>query len=279
MTNTPIDNSVDIENDGNQRDYRKLFNIQEKFLIHYSVDNDSKQGYIVFVDNENDLDYIDKRDRKDWSDDDKKNCSRYIAKLQIAEATPHLNLDEDQIMAFKRKLGGGYILAMERSFEGIDCVIEEALTFLRQRNIEYARTKFLESANLIAVVFVLIGFLLYLNGITIKWFYGVIFGVLGAYTSVWTRYGRMMMTGLATKWLHYLESISRLFIGSVFGVVAMFAIKCGLLFSDISSNLELFAYSLVSFAAGFSERLIPSLIEKVINEKSVINETAYNYNK
>ena len=264
MSNAP-EITDNIEVDANQCEYRKFFRIKEKFLIHYFID-DREQGYIVFIDAANDLDYIDKRDRSDWTDDEKKVCSQYIAKLQIAETTPCLNLVEEQVMAFKRKLGGGYILALERSFEGIDDVINDSLTFLRQRNLEAARTMFLKSASSVAILFVIVGIVLYLYGVTNKWYCGVLFGVLGAYTSVWTRYGRMMMTGLATSWLHYLESISRLFIGSVFGVVAMFAIKCGLIFSDISSDVELYAYSLTSFSAGFSERFIPSLIEKIINE-------------
>lgn len=262
--------------DENQRRYREFFGITDKFLIHYSMDEANHGGYIVFIDFDNDLDYVIKGQRE-WSIEDNKAFAASIAKLQIAEATPYLNLSEEETLAFKRKLGGGYILALQCKFEGIDEVIADALTFLRQRNVETARTKFLESANFMAMIFVTAGVAFYLYGNTNKWYYGVIFGILGAYTSVWTRYGRMMMTGLATTWLHYLESASRLFIGAVFGVVAMFAIKCGLIFSDINPAIELFAYSLASFAAGFSERFIPSLIEKIVNDQSEDNEKTNNH--
>ena len=257
--------------DENQRKYREFFGIVDKFLIHYTKDEVSQSGYIVYIDYDNDLDYVVKG-HEEWCDEDNKAFANCIAKLQIAEATPYLNLSEEETLAFKRKLGGGYILALQGKFEGIDEVIIDALTFLRQRNVEAARTRFLESANLIATIFVVGGLGLYLYGNTNKWYYGVLFGILGAYTSVWTRYGRMMLTGLATRWLHYLESTSRLFIGAIFGVVAMFAIKCGLIFSDINPSIELFAYSLASFAAGFSERFIPSLIEKIVNNQTEDNE-------
>jgi len=278
MSNALLDNIIADVRDDNQREYRDFFNIKDKFLIHCHINDDKKTGYIVFIDYDNDLDYIDKREHKDWSDDENLKFSRYIAKLQIAEATPHLNLSEEQIMAFKRKLGGGYILALERNFDGIDNVIEDALTFLRQRNIETARTKILESAGVITALLVVAGIALYLSENDNKWCYGILFGVLGAYTSIWTRYGRMTMTGLATIWLHYLESVSRLFVGSVFGVVAMFAIKCGIILSDIGQDVEIYAYSLTSFAAGFSERFIPSLIEKIVNEKVIDNETTNHNN-
>ena len=131
MSNAHLDNNIADVRDDNQREYRDLFNIKDKFLIHCHIYDDKKTGYIVFIDYDDDLDYIDKREHKDWSDDENKNFSKFIAKLQIAEATPHLNLSEEQIMAFKRKLGGGYILALERNFDRIDNVIEDALTFLR----------------------------------------------------------------------------------------------------------------------------------------------------
>ena len=172
-----------------------------------------------------------------------------------------------------------YLWNSERNFDGIDNVIEDALTFLRQRNIETARTKILESAGVITALLVVAGIALYLSENDNKWYYGILFGVLGAYTSIWTRYGRMTMTGLATIWLHYLESVSRLFVGSVFGVVAMFAIKCGIILSDIGQDVEIYAYSLTSFAAGFSERFIPSLIEKIVNEKVIENETTNHNNE
>ena len=256
--------------DESQRHYREVFGIIDLFLIHYTLEEvEGKEvGFIVFIDDELDLDYVDTRERKDWSAEDEKSFAYYLGKLQISEATPCLNLSDKQILAFKRKLGGGYILALQRSFDGIDKVIRDALTFLHQRNVEVARRKFLEAGGVVALLFAVIGFVLYLNGCTNKWLYGIVFGVLGAYTSIWTRYGTLTMTGLASNWLHYLEAMSRLFIGAIFAVVAMFAIKCGLIFSQISPSIAIFAYALTSFAASFSERFIPSLIEKFINDNT-----------
>lgn len=253
--------------DDSQKHYREVFQIKDKFLINYSLEevDGAEKGYIVFIDYENDLDYVEKRERSGWTEDDNKDFSRYVAKLQKAEATPALSISERQLIIFKRKLGVGYVLALQKNFNGIDRVISDALAYLEQRNTEAARRKFLESGGVIAVLFAIIGFALYYHGCENKWYYGIVFGVLGAYTSIWTRYGKLVFTGFASAWLHYLEAGSRLFVGVIFAVVAMFAIKCGLIFSQISPSTELFAYSLVSFAASFSERFIPSLIEKFVN--------------
>ena len=76
------------------------------------------------------------------------------------------------------------------------------------------------------------------------------------------------MTGLASKQLHYMESISRLFVGAIAAVVVMFAIRSGLMLAIGESSDLFFLYCVFGFAAGFSERLLPSLIERILkNEK------------
>lgn len=276
MSNKTADQS---SKDNSQQKYRDFFQIKDKFLINFvTEEEDGKEvGYIVFVDYENDLDYIDTRSRQDWTDDDKVKFTSYIAALQKAEAAPALSLSEKQIITFKRKLGAGYILALQRNWKDIDKVILEALAYLQNRNTESARRKFLEAGGLVSILFAITGFFLYYNGIDIKWYYGIVFGVLGAYTSIWIRYGKLVFTGLASSYLLYLEAISRLFVGVIFAVVAMFSIKCGLIFSQINQDIAIFAYSLVSFVASFSERFIPSLIEKFINAKLEENEQEANF--
>lgn len=209
---------------------------------------------------------------ENWPEADKTSFAHCVARLQIAEATPYLNLRESEIIAFKRKLACGYTLGFQRKFNAVDSIIEESLMFLHQRNMEAARTLSLEAGGIIAVIVAIIGLILYLHGCGNKWYYGIIFGILGAYVSIWTRYGKLAMTGLARKWLHYLEVSSRLFIGAIFAVVVMFAIKCGLVFSNIGSDIAVFEYSLAGFISGFNERFIPSLIEKIINNDHPNNE-------
>ena len=75
------------------------------------------------------------------------------------------------------------------------------------------------------------------------------------------------MTGLASKSLHYLESISRLFIGAIAAVIVMFAVRSGLMLAIGNQGNLFFLYCVLGFAAGFSERLVPSLIEKIITKQ------------
>lgn len=255
--------------DENRKAYQRFFGIEgvEQYLIFYTLDEAGDTGYIVYIDNENDLDFIDKRDNSSWTEDDIQNFHRSLGKLQQAEAAPCHNLRKKQLLAFKQILGRAYLQILERDFSEVDTIIQDALLYLRQRNVEVARELFLSSAGTVALITAVTGLVLFFVGNRNIWIYGVFFGILGAFFSIWTRYGKEEMTGLASKSLHYLESISRLFIGSIAAIVALFAVRSGLVLAIGSKGNEFFLYCVVSFASGFSERFVPSLIEKLVNEQ------------
>lgn len=253
----------------NRKAYQSFFGIEtsEQYLIYYTMDEEAGTGYVVFIDNENDLDYIDKRDKSTWTEVEVQGFQRCLGKLQQAEASPTLNLRHKQILAFKQILGRGYLQILEKDFSEVDTVIKDALQYLRQRNIEAARGLFLTCAGAISLIAAVTGLVLYFIGNRDLWLYGILFGILGAFVSIWTRYGKEEMTGLASKRLHYMESISRLFIGAIAAVIVMFAIRSGLMLAIGESSNLFFLYCVFGFAAGFSERLLPSLIERILKSE------------
>ena len=256
-------------NDDNTKEYQKFFGIEGsvQYLIYYIMDADDATGYVVFIDNENDIDYIDKRDKSKWSENDVLNFQKSLGRLQQAEATPCVNLCKKQIISFKQILCRAYLQILEKDFSGVDTVINDAKEYLRQRNVEASRQLFLESAGSVALTAAIIGLIMYLTGGRDLWIYGVLFGILGSFFSIWTRYGKEEMTGLASKSLLILESVSRLFIGATASVIVMFAIRSGLMLAIGEKDNLFFLYCVFGFAAGFSERVIPTLIEKIISEQ------------
>lgn len=101
------------------------------------------------------------------------------------------------------------------------------------------------------------------------WFTGMTMGAVGAYVSIWTRYGKLDMTGLGVPVLHYLESFCRMFIGSVFAAVLLLAVEAEVFAPHILSDIPLvYVYSIIGFIAGFSEQFVPSVLEKFIGENS-----------
>lgn len=257
--------------DANQQEYRDFFKIVDKVLFYCEMNNakddEEKEGYIVFINMQDELDYVDLRKNEDWTPEDKKQFQRCLGKIQTAEVTPCMNLSWKQVLAFKQYLAQGYLQILQRDFDDVDEIIENALLFLKQRNIETSRQLFLESAGIVALLAAIMGLLLYFFNYHLLWIYGILFGILGSFVSIWSRYGKEEMTGLASIFLHIMESLSRLFIGAIAAVVVMFAIRSGLVLAIGDGSGMFFLYCVFGFAAGFSERFIPSLLEKFINKE------------
>lgn len=255
--------------DDNQAEYRKRFGIVDKYLIgmQWDPNNPNDNGYVVFIDYQNDLDYIDCRD---FDETIQKEQNRWIAKLQHAEATQCKHLPESQQLDFKRMLGVGYLHVLNGNYEDIDTVISEACSYLKKRNKEYSRELFLKSGLPAAIIAAIIGLTMFFSYYRNPWIFGILFGVLGAFVSIWTRYGKVQFTGQAHNLLHILECYSRILIGTVFAVIAMVAIDCKIILPDIADNRRLYAFIIASFIAAFSERFIPSIVERITREDNGI---------
>lgn len=247
--------------------YRKFFNIIDDYLIEYCIEQEegeeNETGYIVYIDPENDIDWKDTRTKKDWTSDEKKSWAQCIAKLNDAHAEPTGHLSFETIRAFKLKIGAGYVLAMNRSFDEIEKVIADAICFLRHRNAEKSRQLFLTYSTI--CIAIILGLWIWNTDVKVvceDWALALLFGTLGSYFSIWTRYGKLVMTGLSTKTLHFLETLTRLIIGAISASVLILAVKCGIILPKMAETAPLWFFGLIGFAAGFSERMIPSLMEK-----------------
>ncbi len=247
--------------------YREFFNIIDDYLIEYSIEQEEGEeketGYIVYIDPENDIDWKDTRTKKEWKQEEKDGWAKSISKLSDAHAEPTGHLSFETIRAFKLKLGAGYVLAMNRCFAEVDTVIADALSFLRHRNAEKSRQLFLSYSTIcIAVILGLWIWNTDLKLVSEDWALALLFGTFGSYFSIWTRYGKLVMTGLSTKTLHFLETMTRIFVGAISASVLVLAVKCGVILPKMAETAPLWFFGLVGFAAGFSERMIPSLMEK-----------------
>lgn len=259
------ENKEKEETDEFQEKYRKRFGVKDKYLIGMEWDPkiDDDNGYIVVIDYQNDLDFTDCRK---LDEETTRQRNRWIAKLQRAEAEQCKHLPEAQQMDFKRMLGVGYMHALSGNFDDIEDVIIDALAYLKKRNKEHSRQLFLCSGLPIAVLAAVLGLILYFVVYRNPWVYGMLFGILGAFVSIWTRYGKVQFTGHARIRLHTLECFSRILIGAIFAVVAMVAIDCKLILPDIAESSRLYAFIIASFIAAFSERFIPSIVERITKD-------------
>lgn len=263
--------------DKNQEEYRRTFGIIDKFLLNYEGDK-----FIVFIDEDNDIDWVENTNFNGFSEDEKKTFYESVAKLDRAQAYPCMLLKEEYIISFKRILGAGYVAAFHKNFDSIDKTIEEAKKYVRNRNLEKARQIYLSWA----AVFVLLSaiFLVCVHYVQDMQFISkdvvscIVFGIMGAYFSIWLRYKDLLMKGFSTRYLLALESVTRLLIGGISAYVVFLAYQCHIVFNLLSNIDSIYVCSLLGFLGGFCERLVPSLVEyfanKNLKEDNEINETA-----
>lgn len=256
--------------DDNQKSYRATFGIIDQYLIHYTDDK-----FIIYIDWEDDIDWIDTRDLKDegWTDEEINLYHSYLAKLDLLQSSPATYLSHSTILTFKKLLGSAYVMVMERNFSRVKEVVDEAQAYLNKRNKESSRYRYLLVSGFITISAIVLMIISHYQKYDLDmWIDTVTFGFCGAFVSVWQRYGKINYTGLSTRRLHILEAVSRLFVGAVFAVVIVLLMKCKLILTQIDPKLTIYAYMLVSFVAGFSERLVPSLMERFVNENIQGNE-------
>ena len=254
--------------DVDQERYRAFFKIEDRYLIQYRIDETKQEGFIVFLDEEYDIDWVDTR--TDYFSDEEENVKQqWIAKLDAVHMEPCSNISEEDRLTFKKKLAIGYELVMVKCFGDVQAVIEECYRFVKSRNREVSRSLFLLASAPMAIIAIAV---IILDIDVIKWHQawvtGFCTGILGAFVSIWTRYGKKSMTGLSSRWLHIAEALCRLLVGAIFALVAIFAVKCGLLLSNIDVSLMIYTSALIGFVAGFSERFVPSLVEKIAKDES-----------
>lgn len=250
--------------DENQKNYREKFGVIDKFLLNYEDDR-----FIVFIDGVNDIDWVEISGFDGFSDEERKKFYDATSKLDRAQAYPCMLLKEEHVLSFKRILGAGYVAAFHKSFDTIDKTIEEAKDYVRHRNLEKARQIYLAWAGiitLIAVVFLILlhyvpAFDLLLKDVTSC----IVFGIAGAYFSIWMRYEDLLMKGFSTRTLLALEAVSRLFIGAISAYVVYLAYQCQIVFNLLSNVESIYVCSFLGFLGGLCERFVPSLVESFAN--------------
>lgn len=246
-----------------------------------STDNPiNKKAFLVFFDKDDRVRYAVGDTPNDTPEDDLfSKCSSAVSQLRQFDTFPIDVLSKKEKKTFKIKLANGFAAAVKGSFEDVQDIRQKAIEYAERTNRENTKKVIIKTATLIAVI-VLILIWLFLNNVWLsnvcrtylpegpfsfeKRPFGIIaflVGILGAYASLWSRYGRLGYVGQGTKCAVARETICRLIFGGFAGLCAYFGIKGGIIIPNLFGNK--IAVELIAFSAGFIERFVPEFVNQL----------------
>ena len=148
------------------------------------------------------------------------------------------------------------------SDKAMDCLVDVE-KYVHQLTLSHARAIYVVwCMGLTALVSICMTALL--HGTSVKhelYFYGALFGLIGACISVTPRARSLDVDWTLDRWALLLQATVRVTLGLLFGAVFVLACRADFLFGAFKMNHV--AVFLLSLVAGFSERMIPDLFARL----------------
>lgn len=243
------------------------------YLIRYSSNN-----YIVFLDAVMELDWeiTDKYD-KEHNDKEKE---KYISKVEYLQHQPVFRyLTTKQKKEFGTMLGAILVLILEGAYDNVQNCIDQATTYMKNRNCEITRKwqliSCLSIVCFLAIIIIItkhnfeyISIMMHIGEDTLKKTGYISLGIVGAALSIIQKSGSQCYDCEAGRMLVFLEVLSRMLASIISSFLIVYLFELDLIFSAFKNENHISACLIViCIIAGFSERLVPSIISKFeINE-------------
>lgn len=219
--------------------------------------------YIVFLDGDFEVDF-------ETTDSYDSACTPYKERLNITynrieelehrPAVQYLSFKNQK--AFARLLGNALAAELDTAKTVADQTIQKAEQFLQQRTTEISRRWLLLSTFGVYII----------AWILWKHFFSkdfILFGCLGAFFSILCKTGKLEYDCEAGVFLNILEIVSRFFAATISAYLAGQLFEADLLFTALKSEQASNIVPLIYFIAGFSERLVPSIVTTLgVKEKT-----------
>jgi hypothetical protein len=130
-------------------------------------------------------------------------------------------------------------------------------------------------AATLILILIVVGISMYyyhsVNDAEIKHFIiGSIAGVIGSFISITQRSDKIVVDFSAPVSIFLIQSFSKLILGLFFGIITILLIKSNII--ALLSEVNSYSMAILCVVAGFSERFVPDLLEKISN-KSGLDET------
>jgi hypothetical protein len=238
-------------------------------------DHDGNIGYLIKSTNFF-IVYLDKEGDVDWETTDEHektldaNAVGLVSnRVALVNALPLVYLSKEARLSLGRMLGEATARALEHDSEAAHRMLDDAQAFALARIRERARGWYLVGAAIAAVavgalvfpVLTLVESVVPISEATKqRLFAGAVAGTFGALISMLLRSGSAPFNASASKAVHYIDGVSRVLVGAFGGLLVPLAVSARVIAPDITNRAVI---ALLGVAAGFSERWVPSLIERV----------------
>lgn len=231
-------------------------------LIQYS-----KGRYIVFVDSKYDLDWATEDSMQNFGDSE---LQKILGRIGILQNKPAVNqMNKKMKLQFNCLLGTALATAFEGNGDNAQGILEEAEKYLFDREYEITRGWIVQySLTMLIGILGACGLLQWFEPTQymcqqLNWVTPLIFGMIGGVLSILQHNGKLSYTCSAGKKLVFLQIVSKVTISMLSAFLIAKAFEAEIIFGGLSSQNGVEAFKIILYiVAGFSERMVPSLIEK-----------------
>ena len=234
-------------------------------------------NYIVFLDAESELDWMTTDEYDERHEKTRTEREKILSKVEAMQHRPAVRYLAKRLKKdFHWMLAETWVYALNDEFSLANSYLLDVKNYLESRNHEICRRWQILFSFLFAFIFSIIFVVLFVNADTIsesfqitvphiKEFCYTVFGGLGALFSILCKTGNTAYNCESGRALNALEIFCRIFAGLISAFIAFHLFELDLVFSAFKTQDHITAVRIIiCFISGFSERLVPSLINKFV---------------
>ena len=236
-------------------------------LINFSTGD--LGNFIVFINSEGDIDWkttgiYDNKVRE-------KECNKILGRIAILDVIPAPQLPDAVIMEFRTLLAEALARCIHDDVASSKSLLDTASKFISERNQEVGRWWLVSAATLATILVLAVVAIVWISRAIFVPFLGINFfpllvasasGAIGSLLSVLTRAAKLPLEPNAGRYLHYVEGVAHIVVGTIGGLVVYLAIRAGLLAPEFLKT-GMAGQVLACMVGGSSERLVPAIIRRV----------------
>lgn len=227
-----------------------------------------KGQYVVFLDNIHEIDWETSDEYDAANGETKEERSKVLAEVEWLQHQPCVQIiDNDRRNCFISLLAECWCYALDGCFEIANSHLKRAEQYLNDRKIETSRKWQLISCFSIIGLF-MVGILAINKYLPVldcfnEWATYLLFGTLGTALSLIISSNTRTYNCESGKLLNFLEILSRFIASLLSCLVIVLLFNLNIIFTALKDNHSTETLKLLCVIAGFSERLIPSILQKM----------------